>query len=70
MPPHRTWLMVPFMHSERLEDQQVSLSCRPHPRQWPLLQRRGHPVWHGAVQMEACQCGTLWVVQVGQALSM
>ena len=23
VPPHRTWLMVPFMHSERLEDQQV-----------------------------------------------
>ena len=23
VPPHRTWLFLPFMHSERLEDQQV-----------------------------------------------
>ena len=56
MPPHRTWLMMPFMHSESLEDQQVRFALNIRSGRYC----NGGMILslHGELKRDANQCGT------------
>lgn len=71
VPPHRTWLMMPFMHSERLEDQQVRLippltvavgpSCNSKVIRFWMAYSKGRRIWDQALLSEVepspcCSC--------------